>query len=257
MFVSLSDTLQENFGLTPVEAMACGLPAVVSDWAGYQETVRHGETGFRAKTVWAPAEDDLVGLSGYVPWRETQLPLSQAVMIDLDAVADHLFTLCSNAETRRTMGEVARAWVVAEFAAPLIVARMEALWTELAAHATTLEKRPASPSAGLYESVASHELASYAPEFATGEERVMLTEYGREVLCGGCLMPLTDEMKSHYRQDVLTDLLSAMKLGHFFGRGLPLSDLAAQASRKHGLSPPAAKRSLIWLVKHGLARLKA
>ena len=35
LFVSLSDNVQETFGLTPVEAMAAGLPCVVSDWSGH------------------------------------------------------------------------------------------------------------------------------------------------------------------------------------------------------------------------------
>ncbi|HEY9217099.1 MAG TPA: glycosyltransferase family 4 protein, partial [Phenylobacterium sp.] len=49
-FISLSDNIQETFGLTPVEAMAAGLPAIVSDWDGYRDTVRHGVDGFRART---------------------------------------------------------------------------------------------------------------------------------------------------------------------------------------------------------------
>ena len=39
IFVSLSDNIQETFGLTPVEAMAAGLPVVASDWDGYRETI--------------------------------------------------------------------------------------------------------------------------------------------------------------------------------------------------------------------------
>ena len=31
MFVSLSDNIQETFGLTPIEGMASGLPLIVSD----------------------------------------------------------------------------------------------------------------------------------------------------------------------------------------------------------------------------------
>ena len=50
-FVSLSDNIQETFGLTPVEAMAAGLPCVVSDWNGYKDTVVDGETGFRIPTT--------------------------------------------------------------------------------------------------------------------------------------------------------------------------------------------------------------
>ncbi len=39
----------EDFGLGPIEAMACGTPAVVWDHAGPTETVVNGFTGFRAK----------------------------------------------------------------------------------------------------------------------------------------------------------------------------------------------------------------
>ena len=50
MALSLVDCLQETFGLTPVEAMASGLPAVVSDWNGYRDTVVEGRTGNRIST---------------------------------------------------------------------------------------------------------------------------------------------------------------------------------------------------------------
>ena len=42
MFLSLVDNPQ-TFGLAPVEAMAAGVPLVVSDWDGYRYTVTDGE----------------------------------------------------------------------------------------------------------------------------------------------------------------------------------------------------------------------
>src|SRR5207244_1790203 len=53
------DNLQETFGLTPIEAMACGVPQVVSDWDGYRDTVLDGVTGYLVPTVWTRCDDDL------------------------------------------------------------------------------------------------------------------------------------------------------------------------------------------------------
>ena len=51
IFCSLSDNIQETFGITPIEAMASGLPVIVSDWNGYRDSVRHDVDGFRVKTT--------------------------------------------------------------------------------------------------------------------------------------------------------------------------------------------------------------
>ncbi|HEV8098894.1 MAG TPA: glycosyltransferase family 4 protein, partial [Gaiellaceae bacterium] len=40
----------EPFGMPTAEAMAAGLPVVVSDWDGYRDTVRHEVDGFRIRT---------------------------------------------------------------------------------------------------------------------------------------------------------------------------------------------------------------
>lgn len=70
VFCSLSDNIQETFGIVPIEAMAAGLPVVVADWDGYKDTVRDGIDGFRIPTLMPDA-----GLGG-------DLALRHALEID-------------------------------------------------------------------------------------------------------------------------------------------------------------------------------
>ena len=143
VFTSLSDNVQESFGLTPLEAMAAGLPCVVSDWNGYRDTVRDGVDGYRIPTVMpgpgagldlAQRYDD--GVDSFDMYCGH---MSQAVAVDGALLAQAYGRLVCDAGLRRTMGEQARSRALAEFDWRVILGRYRALWDELA------ERRRADP----------------------------------------------------------------------------------------------------------------
>ena len=137
IFFSLSDNIQETFGLTPLEAMAAGLPSVVSDWDGYKDTVRHGVDGFRVST-YAPRP----GMGGDLAYRyennttryETYVgSASQFTAIDLDEAAQALLDLIENPSLRAHMGATARKRAQSVFDWKAVIPTYQALWGELAA----------------------------------------------------------------------------------------------------------------------------
>lgn len=136
VFVSLSDNIQETFGLTPVEAMAAGLPVLVSDWNGYKDTIRDGIDGYRIPTILPPpgSGGDLgaryaLGQENYDFFIGRS---SLATVVDPDAAAEAIARLASDGALRKSMGEAGRLHAVAEFDWPVILRRYSALVTELA-----------------------------------------------------------------------------------------------------------------------------
>ena len=108
IFVSMADNHQETFGLTPVEAMACGLPVIASDWNGYRDTVRHGETGWLVPSH-QPAEGMSRELARYAlgehDYDSFVGRLMQEVVIDPAALVVALERLIGDPELRRRLGE--------------------------------------------------------------------------------------------------------------------------------------------------------
>ena len=135
-FVSLSDNIQETFGLTPVEAMAAALPVVVSDWNGYKDTVRDGVDGFRVPTTLPPtgvgadlAMRHALGLDTYDFYIGRT---SLATVVDPTALAAACTRLATQPELRASMGAAGQARAQSDFDWPVILQRYAALADDLA-----------------------------------------------------------------------------------------------------------------------------
>jgi glycosyltransferase involved in cell wall biosynthesis len=137
VFISLVDNMQESFGLTPIEAMAAGLPRIITDWDGYRDCVEHGVDGFLVPTLQPPpgSGDDLSRLllneremyGGFLA--KTAL----SVAVDVKAAADALVALINTPSLRKSIGDRARDRVRATYDWKHIIPQYESLWGELAA----------------------------------------------------------------------------------------------------------------------------
>jgi alpha-maltose-1-phosphate synthase len=156
LFCSLSDNIQETFGIVPIEAMAAGLPVVVSDWDGYKDTVRDGIDGFRIPTL-APAP----GLAGDLAHRHA-LEIdtydkycghsSSLVAIHAQKLTNAFIELFKSPELRNKMGEAGRLRATQSYDWRTIIPRYEELWGEqtkirLAAKKAQEEDTKSKPSA--------------------------------------------------------------------------------------------------------------
>jgi glycosyltransferase involved in cell wall biosynthesis len=137
VFCSLSDNVQETFGLTPVEAMACGLPSVVTDWDGYRDTVRHGVDGFLIPTTMpAPglgedlAQRHALGIDTYDAYCGHSCMF---VAVDVPAAAQAFERLLRDPALRSRMGAAARQRAQEVYDWRVVIAQYEALWADMAA----------------------------------------------------------------------------------------------------------------------------
>lgn len=136
LFTSLSDNIQETFGLTPVEAMAAGLPVVITDWNGYRDTLEDGVQGIAIPTLSAPPGhgDDMAAR-----YRNTRYSYggyigrtAQFTVVDAEQVAEAYTKLIGDDELRQTMGAAGQARAEKIYDWSVIVPEYEALWGDLA-----------------------------------------------------------------------------------------------------------------------------
>jgi glycosyltransferase involved in cell wall biosynthesis len=134
IFCSLSDNIQETFGIVPIEAMAAGLPVVVSDWDGYKDTVRHGVDGYRIDTVMPEA-----GMATDLAMRHA-LEVDtydmycghtcSLVSVDIEATAQAFVQLFESPTLRQKMGTEGQQRARKVYDWKVIIAQYEALWAE-------------------------------------------------------------------------------------------------------------------------------
>lgn len=256
VFLSLVDNIQETFGLTPVEAMAAGLPVVVSDWDGYRYTVRDGVDGVLIPTLGSPGGQPgewLAGLHslGQETYQTYVGATAQHTAVHVQQAAAALARLANSPSQRRAMGAAGQQRARSTFSWPQVAKQYRDLFDELAAR---------RQSAQATEAVAG---ARVNP--CRGEPFADFRHFPTDVLQPEVCLRLADGVTATDLEERLAVQLNGLFPGL---RGTPQEALQAlksiEASGRSGLSvealccefPPARRvlieTTLVWLAKMGL-----
>jgi alpha-maltose-1-phosphate synthase len=134
IFTHLVDNVQETFGQAPVEAMAAGLPVVVTDWDGFRDTVRHGVDGMLVRTTMAPPGEGREASLRYATsniYYGTWLSLTaRLTAVDISAAAEAFRALAADPMLRRRMGKAGQARARETFDWTAIIPQYQTLWRE-------------------------------------------------------------------------------------------------------------------------------
>jgi glycosyltransferase involved in cell wall biosynthesis len=268
IFCSLADNIQETFGITPVEAMASGLPVIVSDWDGYRDTVRHGIDGFRIPTL-APPAGSGIDLANRHAWGVDTYDMycgfaSSLVAVDIDQTTQALKHLVGSAELRAEMGRAGQAHVRERFDWSVVMQEYGQLWDELnsrraasqALRSHLLSPSPSTPTAFPWPARLDpfHAFAAY-PTHALAADTT-LTMGARQL----------DDVIEHVRQ------VRELVMINFVDSILPTAQECEAVIRRAADGPMRAVdlladlpqerratvfRSLVWLVKIGALKCLA
>jgi hypothetical protein len=253
IFCSLSDNIQESFGLTVIEAMAAELPVVVSNWDGYRDAIEHGVTGVLIDSYMPAISLADVGfrhLSGLDSYDSFIGAVSQFSLIDVQQLAHWLATLAGDAELRRKLGSAARQSALKTYDWRAVLPRYRSLWEE---QRSVLEK---ARSTGVKPSIAWR---SYDPALTFASFPSHRIE-GRTPLMPGPYFELWDEIIKMPGTVVNTHVL--VRAAEFnalraqFADGLPRSVDQVTSDFAEPIRPLVV-RVLHWLVKIGLLQMAA
>ena len=256
IFMSLSDNIQESFGITPIEAMAAGLPCIVSDWDGYKDTVVDGETGFRIPCIGPP---DGVGQSlargyetGSVTYDRFIGYAAQVTAVSIQRTADMVFRLASDPELRRRLGEAAHRRAQDVFDWSTIVPSYQELWSDLAerrTHAT--EVAPVKPGRVNPERLDPFYLfAGHPTRMLALSDRVRSVDPARlpQVLSN----PVnTFALEFVAQQASVEGVLAALEASD--PNGISLSDCMSKLPH---IPPVIVTRMILWLAKYGVVEIE-
>jgi alpha-maltose-1-phosphate synthase len=255
IFLSLIDNMQESFGLTPIEAMAAGLPRVVSDWDGYRDCVEDGKDGFLIRTTQPPAGNgfDLAAqvLSEHEVYGGFLAKAALTVAVDAQQAGDRIAQLIKDKNLRASMAQKARTRVRATYDWKNIIPAYENLWKELEAQRGPLgvkakKSRYASAMPVLPDPYTMY--AAYPTAALSKNDKMSLAASAEQMKI------LFAHDLNAYAHDVLLPPLDISALLGWIGENKETS-IAEAFARFPELDKPSLWRTIAWLQKLGIVKI--
>jgi hypothetical protein len=249
-YLSIIDNFQETFGLSILEAMAAGLPVVISDFSGYRDFITEGREGFLLPTLWTDRLPEFLGDNlGILDPSMVRLYLSQMVAVDLEKLRSSILRLDGDPHLRTRMGAAAKARALS-YRWSSIIPRYEDFWAQLKEEARQYSLNPIEPPEILVGDF-SHTFSHYPSRRLSPRDEIGLTDYGRQFLQSPASLIRYEDIQVCIFPDLENLLLDSL-----------LQQPRSVANlRELGKKSLDAKRGqvdfhLLWLLKHGVLKIE-
>ena len=256
IFISLSDNIQETFGLTPIEGMAAGLPVLVSDWNGYKSTVRQNIDGFRVNTIALDsgygedlAYDHMMNKIDYDHYIGMSV---QRVALDISDCIAKLSILIKDKDKRKKFGKAGKQRIKDTYDWPIILKKYKNLANELDSIRLEESKNykdfclPSLPSNRMDP---FQVFSSYATEKLKRDHRLIKTKKINEIP----IEEILEFNSINYAKDYLPEIDSFMVINSLFDNNefLTINTLLKETS----IQESDIFKIIIWFLKYGYITL--
>jgi glycosyltransferase involved in cell wall biosynthesis len=254
IFVSLVDTLEESFGLAPIEAMACGVPQVVSNWSGYRDTVVHGETGYLVPTYWMNCTDDLAATGSILGAVHDHAVMGQSIAIDLAELYAYLKELIGNRDLRQRLGNQSRERALREFSYANVARLYRELMQDVSDCSTKFKERQSrrgNVTEAKYFSYFSH----YASRLLDEKDRVRIQKSSIRGTVPAEMDALPGPLRvfDEINRTAIAGMLDLLQGEE--SESMSIDFLLFEASKRWDLGRELATRHVLWLLKHGYVQI--
>ena len=246
IYLSLSDNLQETFGISVIEAMAAGLPVIASDINGYSELIDHNETGYKVPTLWTD-QLSLAELADIMNFETMQLMLAQCMAVDTEELHKHLYELINNKDLCVSMGAKAKKVVEQNYRWATIIHHYEGLWDNLFEQSLSYSGEvqiKENPFLNDYLNTFNH----YPTSTLKDDNMCTITQDGKEVIKTGKLpLPYTN-IGSLLNNNAIVEVLK-----HLSQKPSKVSDIVSLDSLS--IKNDILKYTLLWMAKYSLIHI--
>ena len=257
VFVSPADNIQETFGITPIEAMACGVPQVVSDWDGYKDTVEEEVTGFKIPVYWTKCDEDLCesALLPTDPMHRSafhHLLLAKSVAVDIDKYQAAIQRLIDNPALCKKLSENSVKRAKEKYAWKVIIKQYEELWQELISMQKATNDVKHNEMLDFLIPSYCDSFNSYPTKYIDDFQEVKLTEEGERYIRGEWPEPIHYEIETILKErDILKSILNIAYMRKT--KTMKLNDGIALLGNQYNVS--TIRRAFMNLMKNGFIRL--
>ncbi|WP_067585593.1 glycosyltransferase [Endozoicomonas ascidiicola] len=196
VFLSLSDNVQESFGLAPLEAMAYGRVTVLSNWNGYSELVEDGVSGYLVDARSANI-DHISRPAGVFSMDQAHLIQAQSTVVDTIQCASIIHQLIEHPGILSDIGEAGRQRVNALFAWESIVQQYHVQVELLGKQAVSVSNLSRRNVGFSYHGVFEH----YPNQLLSNDSLLKTTERGIRVLLGAESLFFYEELSAYLNKE--------------------------------------------------------